>query len=130
VAGNLRHFAINADDVDGARRFYAAVFGWRFHEWGPPGFLQIETSHSEGPGDSGVQGALQGRRELIAGTKTVGFECTIGVEDVDRVARDVVANGGRILMEKTTITGVGDLIWIEDPAGNAVGAMRYDENAE
>ena len=36
----------------------------------------------------------------------------------------------RILMEKTTITGVGDLIWIEDPAGNIVGAMRYDTAAE
>jgi hypothetical protein len=33
-------------------------------------------------------------------------------------------------MEKTTITGVGDLIWIEDPAGNIVGAMRYDTAAE
>ena len=31
---------------------------------------------------------------------------------------------------KTTITGVGDLIWFEDPAGNVAGAMRYDDTAE
>ena len=33
-------------------------------------------------------------------------------------------------MEKTTIVGVGDLIWLEDPSGNVVGAMRYDSTAE
>jgi hypothetical protein len=33
-------------------------------------------------------------------------------------------------MDKTIITGVGDLIWFEDPAGNVVGAMRYDPSAQ
>lgn len=42
------------------------------------------------------------------------------------MARAVVANGGRILREKTTIETVGDLIWFQDPAGNAIGAMRYE----
>jgi hypothetical protein len=38
-----------------------------------------------------------------------------------------VAAGGRVVMEKTTIPGVGDLAWLEDPSGNIVGAMRYTE---
>jgi hypothetical protein len=33
-------------------------------------------------------------------------------------------------MAKTTIAGVGDLVWLEDPSGNCVGAMRYDPTAE
>ncbi len=40
---HLAHFAINADDVERAKRFYAAVFGWRFEAWGPPGFYMIKT---------------------------------------------------------------------------------------
>ncbi len=28
--GNVRHFAINADDLSRARRFYERVFGWTF----------------------------------------------------------------------------------------------------
>ena len=127
MPANLAHFAINADDVDGARRFYEAVLGWRFTAWGPPDFFQIRTGADDAPG---VLGALQHRRELVAGTRTVGFECTFAVDDVDEVARAVVAHGGTVLMEKTTITGVGDLIWFQDPAGNAAGAMRYDEAAE
>jgi predicted enzyme related to lactoylglutathione lyase len=58
--------------------------------------------------------------------RTVGFECTFAVDDVDAVSEAVVEHGGRILMEKTTIDGVGDLVWFADPDGNAVGAMRYD----
>jgi hypothetical protein len=32
-------------------------------------------------------------------------------------------------MEKTTIVGVGDLSWIADLDGNALGATRYDPSA-
>jgi predicted enzyme related to lactoylglutathione lyase len=39
---HLGHFAINADDVPRARRFYEHVFGWKFNAWGPPGFYQID----------------------------------------------------------------------------------------
>ena len=124
---NLAHFAVNADDVDAVRRFYETVLGWRFHAWGPPGFFQIETGDD---GDPGIRGALQQRRELVPGVRTVGFECTFAVDDVDAVAKAVVDNGGKILMEKTTITGVGDLIWFQDPDGNALGAMRYDPASE
>jgi predicted enzyme related to lactoylglutathione lyase len=124
MGANLSHFAINADDVEEARSFYEAVLGWAFTAWGPPDFYRVDT------GDGGVRGALQRRRELVPGTPTVGFECSVAVDDVDEVARTVVANGGRILMEKTTIATVGDLIWFQDPAGNVVGAMRYDDRAE
>ena len=41
--GNVRHFAINADDMARARTFYERLFGWTFEAWGPPGFLMIST---------------------------------------------------------------------------------------
>jgi uncharacterized protein len=128
TAPHLAHFAVNAQDVDAARRFYEAVLGWRCEAWGPPGFYKIDTGGGRDPG-GGVQGALQQRRELVPGVKTVGFECTFAVDDVDAVATAVVERGGRILMEKTTITGVGELVWFADPDGNAAGAMRYDDAA-
>jgi uncharacterized protein len=124
--GNVRHFAINADDLQGARRFYEQVFAWRFQPWGPPGFFMIATGDGEVP-----MGSLQQRRELRPGLRLNGFECTIAVEqDVAEIAAAVTANGGRILMEKATIPGVGDLIFFEDPDGNVAGAMRYDRQAE
>jgi len=127
MANNLQHFAINADDVGRACRFYERVFGWTFRAWGPPGFFLVTTGTPDNPG---VQGAVQGRRELVPGQRMVGFECTISVPDVDAVAAAVVANGGRIVMEKAVIAGVGELIFFQDSEGNVAGAMRYDASVE
>lgn len=123
--GNLHHFAVNADDIEASRRFYESVFGWTFTAWGPPGFYQIRTGTEAEPG---VQGAMQERRDLLD-RPTNGVECTFAVDDVDATAAAVVGSGGRVVMERFTITGVGHLIAFEDPSGNAVLAMQYDDEA-
>jgi predicted enzyme related to lactoylglutathione lyase len=122
----LKHFSINADDLARARRFYEKIFGWTFHAWGPPGFFMIGMGEPE----SGVRGSLQGRRELAPGLKLNGLECTFAVDDVEKVAAAVRSNGGRILMERTILAGIGELIFFQDPEGNVAGAMRYDETVE
>jgi hypothetical protein len=124
--GTVAHFAVNADDVDASRRFYAAAFGWRFEPWGPPSFFHVLTGEGERPGPLG---ALQARRAL-AGVDVTGFECTVAVADVDAVTAAAVRAGGRVLLERTTIAGVGDLVFLADPSGNPVGAVRYDPAAE
>jgi uncharacterized protein len=126
-AANVAHFAINADDVNRARRFYEQVFGWRFEAWGPPGFLQVSTGTDSQPG---IRGALQKRRELIAGQPTIGYECSVSVADVDAVAAAVVANGGSIIIPRTLIPTVGHLIFVRDTEGNVVGAMQFDPDAK
>ncbi|MEO1061721.1 MAG: VOC family protein [Actinomycetota bacterium] len=126
AASPIAHFAVNADDVERARRFYEAVFGWRFEAWGPPDFYRIDTGATDA---AAIGGALQARRTLVEGERTVGFECTVAVDDVAAVCRAAVDGGGRVLMEPTTITGVGELAFLQDPEGNAVGAMRYDADA-
>lgn len=122
MSNALAHFAINADNLDRARAFYEKVFGWKFAAWGPPGFYQIEGS--------GVMGALQGRRELKQGVRTIGFECTIGVPSIDKVEAAVKAGGGKVVLERSVIVGVGTLMFFEDPEGNVFGAMQYDAKAE
>ena len=126
TAPNLAHFSINADDVPRARRFYERVFGWRFTPWGPPNFLLVTTGPADDPG---VAGSLQGRRELVKGERMPGYECTIAVADVDATAAAVVANGGQILLARSTIPTVGHLIFFRDTEGNVAGAMQYDPAA-
>jgi predicted enzyme related to lactoylglutathione lyase len=116
----LRHFAINADDVQRAKRFYEAVFGWTFDPWGPPDFYQIKTA------GQGVLGALQGRRELEPGATMRGFEATMGVEDLAATLAAIEANGGSVVMGPVRLEGVGELAFFKDPEGNFVGAMQYE----
>jgi predicted enzyme related to lactoylglutathione lyase len=124
MPNHVSHFAINADDLPRARRFYENVFGWRFEPWGPPGFYLIHTGP---PDDHGVQGAMQKRRELVPGQRTIGYECTVGVDSADAAAKAAEANGGKVILAKSIIPTVGELVWLQDPEGNIVGAMKYDE---
>jgi predicted enzyme related to lactoylglutathione lyase len=124
--GTVAHFAVNADAVGPSRRFYEACFGWRFEPWGPPEFFHVLRADGSRPG---VIGALQLRRDLIPGERINAFETTVAVDDADAAAAAAVQAGGSVLLERTTIVGVGDLVWLRDPAGNVVGAMRYDDGA-
>jgi len=122
--GSVAHFAINADDLQGAMTFYTGLFGWRFEPWGPPGFYQIDR-----PTAPVMRAALQQRRELADGARMTGFECTVAVDDLAAALAKVVPLGGRVVMEPVTIPTVGTLAWLEDPAGNALGVMQYDVSA-
>jgi len=123
---NLSFFAINADDVPRARKFYEAVFGWSFEPWGPPDFYLIETGKEP---ITPVRGGLQERRELARGQKTIGFECTISVEDIDQTICSIEANGGRMAAPKFHIPTVGTCAYFFDTEGNVAGIRQPEQNA-
>lgn len=123
-AATVAHFAINADNLERAQRFYGKVFGWRFEPWGPPGFFMIDFGRGT---EAEVRGSLQQRRELIPGQRMTGFECTISVPDVDAALALVTANGGAIILPKTILPAVGQLFFFRDPEGNVAGVMQYDQ---
>ena len=125
MPNNVKHFSINADNVPRARKFYENAFGWQFTPWGPPNFYLIKTGTDEDPG---LHGALQGRREIVEGKPTFGFECTVGVSSIDETIAAIEANGGKIVMPKFHIPTVGTLVFFEDTEGNTVGAMQYEES--
>jgi uncharacterized protein len=130
MPNNLAHFAIHADDLKRAQRFYGSVFGWQFQGFGGPdisSFCKIKNSAGEDPG---AIGAMQSRRFNTLAHPVFGFECSIDVDDVDAIAKAVEANGGKILMAKTAIPGVGWLIKFADTEGNLVCAVSFDASAK
>ncbi len=127
---NVVHFAIHADDLERARRFYQLVFGWKFEGFGGldmSSFCKIKNSTGEAPG---IFGAMQHRRFNMLPQPVVGFECSIAVDDVIVTAKAVEASGGKLLMPKMAIAGVGWLIKFTDTEGNLVCAVRFDESAK
>ncbi|MEO7690231.1 MAG: VOC family protein [Sphingomonas sp.] len=123
MPANLASFAIHVDDVDRARRFYEAIFGWEFEPWGPPGFYLIHTGDEASPG---IQGLMHKRQVPRTGTGLNGVEPSFSVNDVDAVAALVEANGGTITYAKAVIPTVGALIRFLDTEGNDIGAMQYE----
>lgn len=113
----LSHFAINVKDCDRALAFYEAVFGWQFSSWGPPGFHMTQV------GD--LHAAIQQQQTEPFPTVIGNFECTIAVDDVDRVVELIVANGGEVTLPKMTIPNIADVARVRDCEGNTFSVARY-----
>ncbi len=127
VFNHVAHFAIHADDLDRARAFYTAIFGWKFVAWGPPDFFMITDAQGASPGPLGslTRRLTPIRPEDAASEAFTTFECTIAVDDIDRIVKAVPAAGGRITMKKVTIPTVGTLVKFRDTEGNLLVAMQY-----
>lgn len=117
------HFAVYIDDMDRAKKFYSNLFGWEFNSYGPTDFLQIKTDQSE---SAELIGALQARKYSPIKEKIIGFECSIEVDDLDRIIESITENGGEIVLPKTEIPYVGWLSKFLDTEGNIVCAIQYD----
>ena len=123
MPANLASFALHVDNLDRARTFYEAVFGWTFEPWGPPGFYLIHTGDAISPG---IQGLMHLRNQPRTGTGLNGIEPTFAVADVEATAKLVKHHGGTITSAPSTIPTVGTLIRFLDPEGNDIGAMQYE----
>lgn len=124
----VAHFAINADDVNRALRFYEKVFGWKFQAYGPPGFYMVDEQSAKAT--MPLRGSLQKRREIVPGVPMRGFECTISVDNINATGTAIEKNGGKIVMPICTLAGIGQLLFFQDPEGNIAGAMQYDPKAD
>jgi predicted enzyme related to lactoylglutathione lyase len=119
MPARLRHFDINADDVQRGKAFYEKVLGWTIAPTQWPGYLQISIA--------GVAvGGLQGRRDLINGLRTNTFETSFEVEDIRATLAAAEVNGGKVLMQPSPVGGGGPEVgYFEDPEGNICGVGQY-----
>jgi hypothetical protein len=120
MANHVRHFEIEADDVERAKRFYERVFGWKITPWGPPNYYLIDAG-------AGMSGDIR-ERSHPSGPGNVGFVCTVVVDDLQAIKATVIANGGSIVVPEFRIDGVGNLLYFTDTEGHRVGVMQRDSD--
>lgn len=125
MANKLTHFAIHIDNIERAKKFYDGVFDWGFNSYGQEDFLQIKSDKTE---NGELIGALQSRKYSPIPDKILGFECTIGVENIDEIIERIEKHGGQIVMPKVTIPNVGFIAKCLDPEGNLICVMQYNNN--
>jgi len=110
-AANVAHFAINADDVSRARRFYEQVFGLREYGRGD-GLVHTQASgrhdiitFAEDPATAGLSG----------GVAHFGFRL-VDPADIDRAVAEVERAGGRLLRRGEFAPGL-PYAYVADPDG-------------
>lgn len=110
------HFEIPADDPERAVEFYKKVFGWKIDKWeGPFDYWLVTTGEEDEPG---INGAIMSKEmgEMIKNT--------IGVDSFDKYAEKIENAGGKMLMEKQTIPGIGTMAAFKDTEGNVSVIME------
>src|SRR5215204_505632 len=101
------HFEIPATDPERSIDFFSKVFGWTFTRWGNEDYWIATTGENAMPG---INGAIIKRREPL-----MPLVNTLSVLDIDQSIFDVEANGGEIVVPKTTIPQMGHLCYFKDP---------------
>lgn len=125
------HFEIQADDVERAKAFYAAVFDWQYEDYGHfvgGAYWGITTGPEDQPGING--GLLQRPAPAPSlGQGTNAFVCTMGVADYDATEARILAAGGRVALAKMALTGMAWQGYYIDTEGNTFGIHQPDPDA-
>lgn len=110
---------------DASKRFYAALFGWRFEEVGVPvGKTQIGYSliRHEGRLIGGVVDARTLDRSDASSLSQ--WVISMSVDDIDAAVASVEADGGEILTPPTDVAARGTMALVKDSQGATLALLE------
>jgi hypothetical protein len=123
------HFEIPADDIEKLRKFYSDLFGWKIEKYpGPTTYYMLQTVPIDEktmlPVRPGVNGGLFNKKDasMPDQAKPTNY---ISVESVDEYSKKVEALGGKVVVPKMEIPGIGWWALALDPEGNHFGMLEY-----
>lgn len=117
------HFEIPVDDIERAKDFYS-IFGWQMEKYPMPdgseyiGIRTVEvdeTTHM--PKEAGaINGGMMKRSDVVKAPVLA-----VMVDSVDEALKKVEVAGGKMVMPKVEIGGMGYYAYVSDTEGNVVG---------
>jgi predicted enzyme related to lactoylglutathione lyase len=117
------HFEIPAEETERAVKFYQKVFGWKFDKNpGPMNYWLVKAGEDE---EIGINGAIKEKDSDFTATTN-----TIGVASYEDAVKKIVEAGGKVLMPKMAVPGVGYMTYCKDTEGNVFGIMQTDPSAK
>ena len=109
-------------DIDGAKAFYAALFGWKLEDMSSTEDMVYTIAKV---GDREVAGMMATPPE--AAGKPPSWGAYVTVDDVDASAAKAAELGGNVLVGPQDIPKVGRFCVIQDPQGAVVSMITYSE---
>ena len=112
------HFEIPADDMQRAKKFYSNLFGWNIV--GMPGmdYMMIDVYGAPGGGMM---------KKILPDQQIINY---IGVPSVDEYAAKVEKLGGKIIVPKKAVPGMGYFVVCMDTENNPFGIWEMDPAAK
>ena len=106
--GAVVHVELTSKDPAATRKFLEGVFGWKFSKAEMPGMEYWTFEAPSGPG-GGLQAPMN---NSPAGTLNY-----LLVDSVEATVKKIKSHGGKIMMDRTEIPGVGWFAIYEIPGG-------------
>jgi predicted enzyme related to lactoylglutathione lyase len=139
--GSLNFNDLNTRDVDGAKRFYGAVFGWQalelsggFQAWTLPGYGDyLERGDPDLRKRMAESDAPAGFEDVVASIVPLGddrpdvpahWNVTFAVDDADAIAEKAAELGGKVVAPPFDAPWVRMTV-IADPQGATFTASKY-----
>ncbi|TDD65152.1 VOC family protein [Jiangella aurantiaca] len=123
MTGRVVHFEIPADDLERARAFYRAAFGWELMPMPEVDYTIVSTTPSDESGRPKEPGAINGGM-FTRDADRPGPIVTIDVDDVDAALGTVEQLGGAVVLPKTDVMGMGFAAYFRDSEGNVMGLWQ------
>lgn len=119
VMNQVVHFEIPVDDMEAAKEFYS-IFGWDLMDMPEADYVGVRTTpvdENHTPKEPGaINGGMMKRTEEVRSPVVA-----IQVDSVDAFVEKVTAKGGKLVMPKKEISGMGFYAYVADPEGNILG---------
>ncbi len=120
----LVHFEIPVNDLEKARGFYGSIFGWKLQDWPMPDgstYIGVHTTpideKTREPLKPGaINGGIMKRNDNV---KAPVF--AIKVSSIDEKVKLVEKAGGKVVMPKMDMMGMGFYAYVTDGEGNVIG---------
>jgi predicted enzyme related to lactoylglutathione lyase len=97
-------------------RFYRNVFDWEIRHLSELNYHLVETD-----GKGGINGGIMKHQ---AGPWPGNMAFYVDVDDLDAYVKKIKDAGGKIVVEKMEVQGVGQLSLFEDPDGRVLGMWK------
>jgi uncharacterized protein len=110
------HWEFWSEDPAGVADFYQSVFGWSIRSIPGLNYRLVEPG-----GAAGINGGIM---KPQAGPWPGKLTLYIDVDDLDTFAEKIRAAGGKIVVDKMDVPGVGQLSLFEDPDGRVLGMWK------
>jgi predicted enzyme related to lactoylglutathione lyase len=119
--GSLVWFEIPANNVERAKKFYSALFGWKIKKFpGGMEYWHIDTGGADASPDGGLMARKDPRQQITN---------YIFVASVDKATAKVKKLGGKICMGKTAVPQMGYFTVCQDTENNVFALWERNENA-
>lgn len=110
------HFELWSKNPAKISEFYSKVFGWDVNHMPEMNYRFVDTG-----GDDGINGGIMQPQE---GPWPGNMALYMHVDDLGPFRKKIVAAGGKIVVEKMDIPGVGSLCLFEDIDGRVMGMWQ------